>query len=284
MKVLVFADVGWSVGRVHKDVSKYLYGIEFEFMDWYNFTWDGLINGINNADVCLTNIVSLKYFHDWKIPINLKKCLFLSHGFIDNDATPKELMLDDLAYGVTSDSIRPLFPPNRTIFTMPNGVEPSHFTYTERDGSINVLGWCGASGVPSKQIHWAHEISGQTEIPVSIGEGMSFEEIAKWYHNIDVLLITSIPNGSSETGPLPAFEAIVSGVLVIGTPVGNFKHVPGPNFNSVEEAVSLIRDLRKDPTRVKELARDQYEYVMENHTYSSFAYKWQDALEYVCSR
>ena len=284
MRVVVFADVGWSVGRVHKDVSKYLYGIEFIFVDWYNFSYDQLVNLCNECDACLTNIVSVKYFHDWKLPIDCRKCLFLSHGFIDNDATPQELMTSEFVYGITSESIRPLFPPNRTIFLMPNGVEPSHFTYRERSGTIEKLGWCGATGVPSKQIGWAYDIAGSVDIPLSVGDGMSFEKITEWYGTIDLLLITSIPNGSSETGPLPAFEAIVSGALVIGTPVGNFRDIPGPKFNSVEEAISLIEDLRTNPQKVKELAREQYEYVMENHTYSSFAYKWQEALEYVSSR
>jgi len=167
---------------------------------------------------------------------------------------------------------------------MPNGVEPSHFKYTERDGRIRTLGWCGAPHVWFKQTGWAHEISKKTNIPLSIGEGMTFEQIADWYGTVDILVITSIPNGSSETGPLPAFEAIVSGVLVIGTPVGNFKQIPGPKFHSIDEAVSLIEELRNDPKRVNELAREQYESVMEHHTYSSFAYRWQDALEYVASR
>jgi glycosyltransferase involved in cell wall biosynthesis len=193
-------------------------------------------------------------------------------------------MTDDLVYGVTSDSIRSLFPLGRRVFLMPNGVEPSHFKYTERDGRIRTLGWCGAPHVWFKQTGWAHEISKKTNIPLSIGEGMTFEQIADWYGTVDILVITSIPNGSSETGPLPAFEAIVSGVLVIGTPVGNFKQIPGPKFHSIDEAVSLIEELRNDPKRVNELAREQYESVMEHHTYSSFAYRWQDALEYVASR
>jgi hypothetical protein len=167
---------------------------------------------------------------------------------------------------------------------MPNGVEPSHFKYTERDGRIRTLGWCGATNVPSKQIGWAREISKKTNIPLSIGEGMTFAQIADWYGTVDILVITSIPTGSSETGPLPAFEAIVSGALVVGTPVGNFKNVPGPKFNSVEEAVDILNMLKTDPEKVKRIAREQYEYVMEHCTYSSFAYKWQQALEYVYLR
>ena len=281
MKVLVFADSTWSVGRVHHDVERYLINIEFIYLDWRYFDWADFINKFNECDVCLTNITCIKLIRDMNIPFSLNKCLFVSHGYPDNNATNTEDLTDQLVYGITSESIRCLFPENRTIFFIPNGVEPSHFNYVERGGVIDTLGWCGHQGVKSKQPEWAHEISNKTSIPLFFASDLSFSEVCNWYLMIDILLVTAIPNNSSETGPLPAFEAIVSGVLVIGTPVGNFKNVPGPKFNSVEEAIEIIEDLKLNPAKVKQLAREQYEYVMEHCTYSSFAWKWQEALEYV---
>jgi hypothetical protein len=281
MKVLVFADSTWSVGRVHRDVERYLIDINFTYLHWRQFEWIDLIQNLNECDVCLTNLTTIKFLRDLNTPLDLNKCLFVSHGYPDNEATNIEDITDQLVYGITSESIRSLFPANRTIFLMPNGVEPSHFNYTERSGSICTLGWCGSQQVQSKQPEWAHEISNKTSTPLFFASDLSFSEVCNWYLMIDVLLITAIPNNSSETGPLPAFEAIVSGVLVIGTPVGNFKNVPGPKFNSVEEAVTIIEDLKSNPAKVKQLAREQYEYVMEHCTYSSFAWKWQEALEYV---
>jgi len=279
MKVLVFADTKWSVGRVHHDVERYLIDIQFTYLDWTYYVWDDLIQNYTECDVCLTNFSALAHLRNCSIPLN--KCLFLSHGYPDNEAVNIEHVTDEWVYGVTSESVRCLFPANRTIFLMPNGVEPSHFNYTERSGVIDTLGWCGCQNIKSKQPEWAHEISNKTSTPLFFASDLSFSEVCNWYLMIDVLLITAIPNNSSETGPLPAFEAIVSGVLVIGTPVGNFKNVPGPKFNSVEEAVTIIEDLKSNPAKVKELAREQYEYVMEHCTYSSFAWKWQEALEYV---
>jgi hypothetical protein len=281
MKVLVFADSNWSVGRVHHDVEKYLIGTEFIYVNWMGFDWGDFIKKFNECDVCLTNIVSIKFLRTTNIPFDFKKCLFMSHGYPDNKATSIEYLTDEWIYGITSESIRSLFPENRTIFMMPNGVEPSHFNYTERTGIINTLGWCGSQDIKSKQPEWAREISNQVSIPVSFASTLSFAEVCQWYSTIDILLVTAIPNDSSETGPLPAFESIVSGVLAIGTQVGNFKNVPGPKFNSVEEAVTIIEHLKSNPVKVKELAREQYEYVMKHCTYSSFAHKWQEALEYV---
>ena len=281
MKVLVFADSNWSVGRVHNDVQRYLIDIEFTYVNWMGFDWSDFVAKFSDYDVCLTNIVSIKFLRETGIPFDFKKCLFMSHGYPDNDATNIDDLTDEWVYGITSESIRSLFPENRTIFTMPNGVEPSHFQYTERSGLINTIGWCGSQDIKSKQSEWAHEISSKVSIPISFASTLSFSEVCRWYSTIDMLLVTSMPNKSSETGPLPAFEAIVSGVLVIGTPVGNFKNVPGPKFNSVEEATEIIEDLKLNPAKVKQLAREQYEYVMEHCTYSSFAWKWQEALEYV---
>jgi hypothetical protein len=98
---------------------------------------------------------------------------------------------------------------------------------------------------------------------------------------VNLLLITSIPNGISETGPLPAFEAILSGVPVIGTPTGNFAKVPGPKFTTIEEGVNIVTYLKYNPDDMKALAKEQYDYVIKNFIYEAFAHKWKEAIEYV---
>lgn len=284
MKVLVFADSNWSVGRVHHDVEQYLLNIEFTYLNWMGFDWSVFIDLFNQCDVCLTNIVVIDFLNKSGIKFDFKKCLFMSHGYPDNKSVKLEDLSDEWVYGLTSESVRSLFPRDVKIFNMPNGVEPSHFNYIERSGNINTLGWCGSQDIPSKQPEWAREISDKTSLNLSFASTLSFSDVCKWYSTIDVLLVTSSPEQSSETGPLPAFEAIVSGVLVIGTPVGNFKNVPGPKFHSVDEAIQILDELKTKPEKVREIARQQYEYVMEHCTYSSFAYKWQEALEYVYLR
>jgi len=293
MKVFVFADTNWSVGRVHRNVAKNLPDIEFIFEDWNNYDWQSVVNKFNESDVCLTNIVCLRFFKACFPQFDFKKCLFISHGFEDNNATDIELITSDWVYGITSESIRKLFPANVNIFLMPNGVEHTEFDYIERTGKLNVLGWCGAPGVWYKQANWTQEISRQTGIGLSIAssapcendfskwKSLNYEEVRKWYSGIDLLLITSIPEEKHETGPLPAFEAIVSGIPVIGTSVGNFAKVPGPKFTNIDEAIEIIKKLT--PERMKHLAKEQYEYVMANCTYISFANKWRKAFEFVSS-
>jgi glycosyltransferase involved in cell wall biosynthesis len=163
---------------------------------------------------------------------------------------------------------------------MPNGVDENDFIYKERDGLIRRLGWCGGEHVASKQISWAKEISIRSGLPLDVASQLSYAEVAKWYHSVDILLVTAVPSMESETGPLPAFEAIVSGIPVIGTPVGNFRHIPGPKFATVDEALELIRFLQEHPEKVKVLAKIQYDYVIQNFTYKAMAHKWNDALEF----
>ena len=296
MKVFVFADTSWSVGRVNRDIAKNLPDIEFTFANWNSYDWADVIQKFRECDVCLTNIVCLQFFATCFPEYDFKKCIFQSHGFEDNNVTDINLMKPEWVYGTTSESIRHMFPQDVKLFLMPNGVEHTEFNYIERDGNLNTLGWCGAPHVWYKQAQWAVDISNISGIPLHFSSSvrcetdlskwvcLNYDEIREWYSTIDLLLITSIPEAKHETGPLPAFEAIVSGVPVIGTAVGNFANVPGPKFTSIEEGVNLVNKLKSDPERMKALAKEQYKYVMANSTYASFAHKWREAFEYVSSK
>jgi glycosyltransferase involved in cell wall biosynthesis len=273
MRVLVFADSGWSVGRVHHDVALHIPDWEWTFLNWRNFDWNVFADAFETCDVCLTNIVSIRFWQSCGFQGDFRKCLFMSHGYVDNEATPVEAMNPYWVYGTTSEFIRPLFPDVR-VFVMPNGVEPSHFTYRPRDDVLRNVGWCGAD-VPFKRREWALRIANTLNVPLSVASNLSFEDTIKWYDTIDVLVVTAW----SETGPLPAFEAIVSGVPVIGTPVGNFAYVPGPKGTTADEIADILRN-----NDLASIAREQYDYVMKNWTYATLAPTWRGALEFTRSR
>ena len=294
MKVFVFADTSWSVGRVNRDIAKNLPDIEFTYANWNQYDWQYVQTQFNECNVCLTNIVCISFFKACFPDFDFKKCIFMSHGFEDNNVTDITSMSSEWIYGTTSESIRHMFPIDVKLFLMPNGVEHTEFDYIERDGSLNTIGWCGAPYVWYKQSSWAIDICNGSEVPLKFSSSvpcetdlskwasLDYEQVRKWYSDIDLLLITSIPEAKHETGPLPAFEAIVSGVVVIGTAVGNFANVPGPKFTSIEEGIKLVNELKSDPERMKTIAKEQYEYVMANCTYASFAHKWEEAFNYVC--
>lgn len=276
-KVFVFSDSYWSINRVYRDVEKQLVDdFEFFYMHWRDYSPIEFIQRHNECDICITNLICVNCPMPSYPQLNLKKTLFISHGFPENKAVlnyPTNYM-----YGTTSDSIIELFPKNIPVLYTPNGVDPDNFIYKERDGTINTLGWAGASYQVYKHVDWANEIAKNVEIPLQIAENIKFEDMKNWYHTIDILLTTTNPGTWAETGPLPAFEAIVSGVLVIGTPVGNFRKVPGPKFQTIEEGIKIVNDLKDNPKLVKELAVQQYRYVMDNWIYKHLAHYWRSAF------
>ena len=250
---------------------------EVRYTDWATYTWNEFLTNYIWCDKCITNLIAYKNLKSTFLSIDLRKCIFVSHGAVEHEGVDYDA---SLKYGIVSDCLKPFFPPTIKPFLMQNGVDPDSFMYIQKDGTLNVLGWCGAPHVESKQIHWATDISTQTHIPLQIASNLTYDEVKKWYTKIDLLLITAIPLPFKETGPLPAFEAIVSGVPVIGTPVGNFRHIPGPKFRTIKEAVILIDFYKKYPNDLQTLVRIQYEYVMANYTYKTLAKQWQYALEF----
>ena len=285
-KLFIWAENGWAIGKIHHALERYLSN-EFEFIycDWGTCEdKNRLQNEFNTCDLFMSCYVGQHYTSQHFPGLNMKKCVFVSHGFEEMQGVDPSPLA---TYGIVSHSIEHLFPTNLKPFFVPNCVELDDYTHKEHSGSTNVVGWCGAPHIWFKQFHWAREIAKQlgTELQVSSKvpfedvadwKSLSSEELKEWYSKIDILLITSIPNGQSETGPLPAFEAIASGVVVIGTAVGNFMEVPGPKFATVEEAVSILNELKNDPERVKQIAKEQYNCIVQNWNYKVVSEKWRE--------
>jgi len=289
-KVCIFAENAWAIGRIHHDLEKYLSDeFEFIYIDWGSKTEiENKINDVETCDIFMTLLIGYKYIFPWWPNINIRKCLFISHGF-------EEFCVDMnpiATHAMTSRSIEHLFPSNITPLLTPNCVELDHFNRKEHSGNINKLGWCGCPRVWFKQYDWAEEIARQVNMELHVScktpfvdlkdwYALPFKELVEWYSTLDIIIITSIPNGSSETGPLPAFEAIAAGVVVIGTPVGNFAEVPGPKFSTVEEAVNIINYLKSNPEKVKEIANEQYECVVKKWNYKVVSDYWRTAFNKV---
>lgn len=286
-KIFMWIEDAWAMGKIHRDVAMHL-SDEFEITicDWTGWAiFNEQKKEFDNCDIILVCYAGQDYVSAHLSHISMKKCIFVSYGFAEMSIIKNPSHL--ATYGMASRTIEHLFPSTITPFYVPICVELSNFNYKEHLGSINNIGWCGAPNVLFKQFHWAQEIAKKIDIKLRVSSKGQFEDIKDWvrlspeetkefYSTLDILLITSIPNGESETGPLPAFEAIASGVLVIGTPVGNFKEVPGPKFSTVEEAVQILNELKSDPERVKQIAKEQYDCIVEKWNYKVVAEKWKE--------
>lgn len=276
MKVFVFAETKWALGRIYKDFAKYV-DYEIKYVDWETYSYDDFISNYFWCDKCLTNLCAYNSLKHTFPQIDLRKCIFVSHGFTEHENVSYD---KNLVYGMTSDSLKPLFPEYIEPFLMPNGVDPENFNYKETNGEINTIGWCGAFRIDWKQANWAEDIAKENGLPLKICFGMNHDQVRDWYNTIDLLLVTAIPKPHIESGPLPPFEAIVSGVPVIGTPVGNFRHVPGPKFTTLEEGIALVKYYKTHPDELSQIAKEQYTYVLNNYTYKTLSSYWKHALEF----
>jgi len=278
VKILIFSDTTWSLGRIHKSVEKWLkHKYEFTHYDWCNGL-NLLLDNIHNHDIIVTNLIVLKNLLDYNNDICLKKFVFVSHGFPE---MPQKIYPLNTIYASTSKSITCLFPDfiqDRLFYTY-NGVEPSEFNFIQKSGQITKIGWCGGYHLECKRAKWIYEIANKTNLDYDIQTSLPYDEINKWYNTIDVLLMNSGPEEWRETGPLPPFEAVVSGTLVIGTNVGNFKNIPGPKYDTIEQAIDILNDLKTDPEKVILLMKEQYDYVINNWTFEKIIDGWDNAFK-----
>jgi glycosyltransferase involved in cell wall biosynthesis len=279
MLIVVLADTGWSIGLVHRGVEKYLPEHTFIFYNQgLSLMFEKFMIDIYRADIIMTTLNNYIYINSLcNTPELRKKIAIVCHGIseikmIQEHHQFKGEFSTDFTYSVTSDVLVPFHP--RKVYITPNGIDHTLFTPIKHSGKIENLGWAAASFIGFKRVDWSYKIADLTGLPLTIASRMPFDNLVKLYKTFDVLIVTSGPHESDETGPLPPFEAIASGILAIGTPVGNFSHVPGPKFNTIEEAVKIINELKNDPERVLSIIKEQYEFVMENYTYNKLALKW----------
>jgi hypothetical protein len=288
-KVIVYGDVGWSVGNVHKNISVYLKDdFEFHFYEWRHFTVEYIISIMNDYDIILANYVSLKNFLNFKSNsnFNLKKFIFIFHGYPDligyecNIPVVIENFPSEAMYAITSMTISSLFPKEVKLYLMSNGVNLNEFEYKVKnnDNVLKKIGWCGEPSVVSKRSNLAIDIAVKSDILISFAVKLSIDELKKWYLDMDIIIVTSGPNEWNETGPLPAFEAIASGTLVIGTRVGNFNSIPGPKFDTVDEAANIINELKNNPKMQEKIRKEQYEYVKTNFSYDVLKLQWKQVF------
>jgi hypothetical protein len=130
-KILVHCDTNWAIGRIYKDLNKYL---EKDFLlsyyDWAIYHPNYILELLDNFDILITNLVNIKYFINVP-PEKLKKMIFSCHGYIEFHPLNNFIFPKEPIYSIVSKSVETLFPENmrKKLFHTYNGVELTQFNY-----------------------------------------------------------------------------------------------------------------------------------------------------------
>jgi len=279
--ICVLADTKWSIGRVHQDIADAFAG-EYEFVFHYDAAYypNVLAADFERCDLFLTTFNLFQGLMDGLLKgRDLRKVLFIAHYAHDWTFLKESPFLLGPSYCTISEAVTESFP--TAVRWTPSGINPAFFEYKPRSGKIGTMGWCGNVAWASKRVEWARPIAADAGLELSLALEIPFSKMKEWYHSIDILVVTAGPSMDSETGPLPPFEAIMSGIPVIGTCVGNFRLLPGPKFETIEEAVAILKELKTDPEKAVALAKEQYDAVVANWTVSAVISRWRETFEAV---
>lgn len=266
LRVAIWCERNHAMGRVHSDIIRHLSHLfEFTYYDWhdvnsnqrlFNDDWhdyDVIIsnstityfpqhNGLLNGDV--PPALSAKYAVIMHAPI-------LNHSFF----TEKVYALSGASYGAVSQQavsvLKGALPSGTHVEFLPFGVSVDAFTPHQRQPQHNTLKRAGFVGRRDAHSAWNEvkrpdmfeDICRQSGMePVYIHD-IPLSQSGEMYDNIDILVCCS----TFECGPLGVFEAAACNIPVISTRVGNAGTLRElKTFETVEQAVALVEDLRND--------------------------------------
>lgn len=186
----------------------------------------------------------------------------------------------------------------RRVLCAPPGVDHQFWERTyPRDctGGLRV-GWCGqynsakpdVKGVTAVLEPLMEALGDEVEWVLNMrrpGDALSRNEMRAWYQEIDVLLVTSISEGT----PMPALEAMSCGRPVIGTDVGDLPNVIMPNLTGVllgvyrdaasaglvvDRAVRVIRHLAANRDLLGPMGVAAREMIVQRRTWKDLAPLW----------
>ncbi|MHA1437957.1 MAG: glycosyltransferase [Promethearchaeota archaeon] len=156
-------------------------------------------------------------------------------------------------------------------------VKQHHFVDTEifkykKTVSTNIIGWAGKIDNPIKRsdllLKLGYPILIKSNYYSFLTPEKNRQKMNDFYHQIDILLITSKQEGS----PYPLLEAMACGKVVLSTDVGIAPEILSPDciiYGETEQELiegfqKKIKYLLKHPKQLIQLGKRNYQYIKEN--------------------
>lgn len=249
MKIAIWSEGRWALGRIHDSIKTYVKGHEIHVFDWMHphentlffQTWQSydLILG-NTAITFLPKDTG--YLQEMP-PQFLAKCLACLHCPVIDDPSGyhTEKIVSDLPQylAVSKEAQASLATLGLKSTYVPFGVDTKLFYEPARKRSLHRAGFVGRGSIVKNDTLF-RDICSRTGLEPVILFGREPKDL---YADIDLLINCS----SFECGPLGNFEAAAMGRPVLSKKVGNWASLKTALFyDTLDEAVHLIEMMSDD--------------------------------------
>ena len=296
LKIAIWSETRWSVGRIHNSLMKYLSNwFDFDFYDWSkperscelftNGKWKNY-HKILGTTTLVFGCLEHKFLKE--IPIELqRKMLPVAHCPIFNNERFWE-DLSDLPYinygGVSQETVDNIKEKSgKDAFFLPTGVDIHQFSPSRKITQIQTIGFCGNANTAGE--NWCQvkrpdvlkQIANKANINFNFIHSKHYTENAKLYDSIDMFVCCSLFEGSGQG----IIECAAANIPVISTKVGYakmFKNIK--TFETVEEAVEIINYFNENPEELEKYVNVLGEEVRTEWNWEYIAEKyWKPVIE-----
>ena len=293
-KIAIWSEPQWAIGRIHKNIMKYLESdFEFEFHDWSkdcSYLWNNwkkydIIMGTTSVTFHPTEVGYLK-----EVPREMKKKL-LAVKHAENTNTKQfreEIGFSDggVTYGAISNRIMEEISEYNPNF-MPVGVNTDDFKeLADKPITIKTIGQVSTIDhseeyISIKRPEWLAQIAEKSDTNFKHIMGHGIDKTNEVYEGIDLLVVTSTTEGAG----LSMVEAGAIGIPVITTKVGfgnMLKNIK--TFDTPDEAAQIINNFKNNPEELMRYRDALTKEIREEWNWEHLAKTyWKPVLEKIIS-
>jgi len=267
MRVAIWTEKAWALGRIHEEIVRCIPEHEFTFFDWRVMEEnDSFISTYRDYDVILGNTAILFLPKSLQNLDYIYRCLCISHCPVLDHVfyTEKVPYTRGPTYmGVSPECCNAVMSVlNEPVKVCPFGINATHFPKGPCPRTFAIAGVTGLNDHKNTQLlARACARLGLQLLPCTPKDFTAHKEL---YSSFDVFLCAS----AMDAGPLGNFEAAALGIPVLSTRVGNWKYVKSAKFFETEDqAVDILARWHSCPEeriRYAETVRDEIHSLWTN--------------------
>lgn len=303
--IVFFTDPAWSLGRLARDISKYLwqYDINAQILPWGKlYRPEQVKQFVNTVDWFVSSTNGNTVLHNYGVP--LEKCIEIFYHTSDLQKflqLPSELRRRVGRVATVSRSILKLVEQNnidlnQILKYVHIGFSPHSF-YNGPSQQLQTVGF--ASGWHTreeteqgrqknayepwvfKRGYLVQEAAQSAGLNFSIAQRYSKTVLTMpgWYKSVDAVICSSEDQGAGG----PVIEGALAGKLIITTRAGDFDLAIGPQgadtvpVNETEflnESIKLLTFYKNNPSKYRERCAEIQSYAVKNYSWDNFIEPW----------